>query len=71
MLRAGYRPRISGENIAFGPQSAEEVVAGWLGSPGHCANIMGPRFQEIGVGVASGRKRGRIYWVQTFGAPLR
>ena len=71
VLRAGYRPRISGENIAFGPQSAEEVVAGWLGSPGHCANIMEPRFQEIGVGVASGRKRGRIYWVQTFGAPLR
>jgi uncharacterized protein YkwD len=69
VLRAGYDPRLSGENIAFGPESAEEVVAGWLDSPGHCANIMDPRFEHIGVGVATGKKRGRIYWVQTFGAP--
>ena len=69
VLRAGYDPRLSGENIAFGPETAEEVVAGWLDSPGHCANIMEPRFEHIGVGVATGKKRGRIYWVQTFGAP--
>jgi uncharacterized protein YkwD len=70
VLSAGYRPRLSGENIAYGPESAEEVVAGWLDSPGHCANIMDPRFQDIGVGLATGRKRGQIYWVQTFGAPI-
>ena len=69
VLRAGYQPRLSGENIALGPESAEEVVAGWLDSPGHCANIMEPRFQEIGIGLAIGKKRGQIYWVQTFGAP--
>lgn len=68
--RAGYQSRLTGENIAYGPESAEEVVAGWLASPGHCANIMEPRFQDIGVGLAIGRKRGQIYWVQTFGAPL-
>jgi len=67
--RAGYQSRLTGENIAYGPQSAEEVVAGWLASPGHCENIMDPRFQEIGVGFATGRKRGQIYWVQTFGEP--
>jgi uncharacterized protein YkwD len=67
--RAGYRSRLTGENIALGPESAEEVVAGWLKSPGHCENIMEPRFQDIGVGLAVGRKRGQIYWVQTFGAP--
>jgi uncharacterized protein YkwD len=69
VLRAGYKSRLTGENIALGPESAEEVVAGWLDSPGHCANIMDPRFQEIGVGLATGRKRGQIYWVQNFGAP--
>jgi uncharacterized protein YkwD len=69
VLRAGYKPRLSGENIAYGPVSAEEVVAGWLASPGHCANIMEPRFRDIGVALAKGRKRGEIYWVQTFGAP--
>ena len=67
--RAGYPHRLAGENIALGPESAEEVVAGWLASPGHCSNIMEPRFQDIGVGLASGRKRGQIYWVQSFGAP--
>jgi len=69
VLRAGYKPRLTGENIALGPESAEEVVAGWLASPGHCANIMDSRFHDIGVGLATGRKRGQIYWVQTFGAP--
>jgi uncharacterized protein YkwD len=69
VLRAGYQSRLTGENIAYGPESAEEVVAGWLASPGHCANIMDPRFQNIGVGLATGRKRGQIYWVQTFGEP--
>jgi uncharacterized protein YkwD len=69
VLRAGYRPRLTGENIAYGPESAEEVVAGWLASPGHCANIMDPRFEHIGVAFSTGRKRGQIYWVQTFGAP--
>lgn len=67
--RAGYESRLTGENIAFGPESAEEVVAGWLASPGHCANIMDARFQEIGVGLSLGRKRGQIYWVQNFGVP--
>lgn len=68
--RTGYRWRLTGENIAFGPESAEEVVAGWLASPGHCANIMDARFLEIGVGVAEGRKRGHVYWVQSFATPL-
>jgi uncharacterized protein YkwD len=69
VLRAGYQSRLTGENIALGPESAEEVVAGWLASPGHCANIMESRFQHIGVGLATGKARGQIYWVQTFGAP--
>jgi uncharacterized protein YkwD len=60
VLRAGYQPRLSGENIAYGPVSAEEVVAGWLASPGHCANIMDSRFQHIGVGLATGAKRGPL-----------
>jgi uncharacterized protein YkwD len=70
VLRAGYESRLTGENIALGPESAEEVVSGWLASPGHCENIMDPRFQDIGVGLAIGRNRGQIYWVQVFGAPV-
>jgi uncharacterized protein YkwD len=67
----GYRLLLTGENIAFGPETASEVVNGWLGSPGHCANIMHPRFREMGVAVALGRQRGHFYWVQELGNPAR
>jgi uncharacterized protein YkwD len=66
--RAGYLPRLVGENIAFGPESAEEVVRGWLESTGHCENIMDARFTQIGIGLAEGSRRGHIYWVQNFGS---
>lgn len=66
---AGYAARLTGENIAFGPESAEEVVSGWLASAGHCANLMDGRFRHMGIGFATGREPGRIYWVQTLGAP--
>jgi uncharacterized protein YkwD len=67
--RLGYRSRLTGENIAYGPESAEEVVAGWLDSPGHCANIMEPRFREMGIAYAIANERERIYWVQLFALP--
>jgi uncharacterized protein YkwD len=67
---AGYREKLVGENIAYGPESAEEVVRGWLDSPGHCENIMDTRFAEMGVAFAAGRtaKHG-LYWVQLLAAP--
>jgi uncharacterized protein YkwD len=62
---AGYREKLVGENIAYGPQTADEVVRGWLDSPGHCENIMDARFAEMGVAFAAGQvtKHG-LYWVQ-------
>jgi uncharacterized protein YkwD len=66
----GYQEKLVGENIAYGPKSAEEVVQGWLDSPGHCENIMDPRFAEMGIAYAAGRasKRG-LYWVQLLADP--
>jgi uncharacterized protein YkwD len=72
-LRAtGYRERLVGENIAYGPTTADEVMAGWLHSPGHCENIMDPRFVEMGLALAPGRgaRRG-LYWDQEFAAPAK
>ena len=60
--QAGYSMRAVGENIAHGQQSPEEVVQGWMNSPGHCANIM-KNFKEIGVGFVAGKNM----WVQNFG----
>jgi uncharacterized protein YkwD len=56
------------ENIAAGQRSAEQVVAAWMGSPGHKANILRDGVTEIGVGRAAGGSFG-TYWVQDFGAP--
>jgi uncharacterized protein YkwD len=67
---SGYQEKLVGENIAYGPKSADEVVRGWLDSPGHCENIMDVRFSEVGLAYAagSGSKSG-LYWVQVFAAP--
>jgi uncharacterized protein YkwD len=66
----GYQEKLVGENIAYGPKSADEVVQGWLDSPGHCENIMDPRFAEMGIAYATGQasKHG-LYWVQVLAAP--
>ncbi|MCM2287699.1 MAG: CAP domain-containing protein [Sulfuritalea sp.] len=67
--RAGYRYRAIGENIAGGQLQPEEAVAGWLNSPGHCANLMSPAFTEMGVAFAVNRQsRMGVYWTQEFGA---
>lgn len=67
---AGYAEKLVGENIAYGPTSADEVVQGWLDSPGHCENIMDPRFAEMGIAYAPGRvQRHGLYWVQLLVAP--
>ncbi len=65
----GYRWRFVGENIAAGQGSPEQVVAGWLASPGHCANIMSPDFDEMGAAYAVNPKAAMdIYWTQVFGS---
>jgi len=66
----GYRESLVGENIAYGPATVEEVVQGWLASPGHCQNIMDPRFAEMGLAYAPGQKgRQGLYWVQLLAEP--
>lgn len=66
----GYREKLVGENIAYGPKSPEEVVQGWLESPGHCENIMDPRFAEMGIAYAAGQASRRgLYWVQLLAIP--
>ena len=66
----GYREKLVGENIAYGPPSVDEVMRGWLDSPGHCENIMDPRFVEMGLALAAGHgSRQGLYWVQVLAEP--
>ncbi|MGJ7517085.1 CAP domain-containing protein [Pseudomonas baetica] len=67
---AGYRGRQIGENIAAGQGSPSKAMAGWLASPGHCANLMNPMFTQVGAGYATqARSDEGVYWTMLFGAP--
>jgi uncharacterized protein YkwD len=73
MRAVGWAGRRSGENIFGGERNggsltAAEVVEGWMESPGHCSNIMDPRFKTLGVGYAAvPRSHLGNYWTQDFG----
>jgi uncharacterized protein YkwD len=69
---AGYYYSSLGENIAAGYITPQEVVQGWMNSPGHRANIMNAGYQELGVGYYylandTGNVNYNYYWTQEFG----
>jgi uncharacterized protein YkwD len=53
------------ENIARGYGTAAAVVAGWMDSPGHRANILNCDLKAVGIGVAYGPSG--PWWTQDFG----
>jgi len=67
--RAGYAYRRTAENVAAGQFSVEEVMSGWMNSPGHRKNILGS-FSQIGTACATGED-GTTYWCVTFGTAKR
>ncbi len=69
----GYKYITTGENLILGNfESEKEVVASWMASPGHRANILNNRYTEIGVSVIKGTYNRETVWigVQEFGLPL-
>ncbi|MEK4715127.1 CAP domain-containing protein [Sporosarcina sp. FSL K6-5500] len=62
MKSNGITYKSAAENIAMGQRTAEEVVKGWMESPGHRQNILTPGFTHIGIGYD---KNGN-YWTQQF-----
>jgi uncharacterized protein YkwD len=61
MLRFDVKGRIAGENLAWGTgtaSSARAIVAAWLASPEHRANLLRPSFRRIGVGDLIGPFQG-------------
>ncbi|MBI2642553.1 MAG: hypothetical protein HYW97_01790 [Candidatus Wildermuthbacteria bacterium] len=70
---AGYEYITIGENLALGNfENDEKLVEAWMNSPGHRANILNVKYQEIGVAVGKGTYKGNTRWlaVQIFGKPL-
>jgi len=67
MRAAGYD--VSGgwaENIARGYATPAAVMAGWMKSPDHRANILNCDLKAIGVGAARATN-GELFWTQDFG----
>jgi uncharacterized protein YkwD len=69
-----------GENIAWGTLSLatpRAIVASWMASPGHRANILDPHYRETGIGVSphpiSSRAHGQAgaIYTQDFGVIMR
>lgn len=60
----GVSYRGSGENIAYGQRSPEEVMKAWMNSSGHRANILNEKYTSIGVGCYE--QNGTLYWAQLF-----
>jgi uncharacterized protein YkwD len=70
MTAAGYRFSTAAENIAAGQRTPQDVMTGWMNSPGHRANILNCALHEIGVGYAtSSSSQYGVYWTQDFGTP--
>ena len=65
---AGVVSNYTGENVACGHSSAQQVVKAWLNSPGHKDNILNSNFTKIGVGLEKNVGNGyRGYaWAQLF-----
>ncbi len=53
-----------GENIAYGQESAKQVMNSWMNSQGHRENILNKDYKEIGIGAYT--DNGTTYWVQLF-----
>jgi uncharacterized protein YkwD len=77
IVRQGYPPILVGENLAWAEldkSTPAHIVSLWMQSPGHRANILEPRYRDIGIGMAykapepqSSPKQAAIY-TTTFGA---
>jgi uncharacterized protein YkwD len=70
VTRAGYAWSTWGENIAAGYDTVRAVVDGWMQSDGHCANIMNPRFRDMGLACAqSDTSDYGKYWTMDLATP--
>ena len=69
--QAGYNYKYAGENLAIGFFESEEVYNAWLNSPSHKANIVNPKYTEVGTAILRGFGSGNaIIVVQEFGSQL-
>lgn len=74
--QSGYEHARFGENLYVGAlrsASARHVVAAWLRSPPHRANILDPAFREVGAALVRADgvfyDGGAVVWIAAFASP--
>lgn len=63
----GYHGWAGAENAFCGYVTPEQAIEGWLGSPGHRANLFDPNPREVGLGYYLRESDDRGYVTQNFG----
>ena len=67
--KAGYRFVYAGENLAINFDESVDVQKAWIASPGHKANLINDKFDEIGIATYEGvyKNQRTTFVVQLFG----
>ena len=62
----GITDKGCGENLCWYADTPEDAVTSWMGSEGHKANILNPKYTQIGLGVYASKQYNSKVWVQEF-----
>jgi hypothetical protein len=52
---SGYDYQKAGENLAYGFNSSQDTVIGWMNSPSHRENLLDANYTEVGFGFANAK----------------
>lgn len=70
ITKLGYNWTWCAENIAWNQRSVEQVMEGWMNSPGHRKNILSPSAEELGIGIVLSTKQ-EPYYCTVFAKPAK
>lgn len=73
ITQTGYQYLYAGENLAKGFRNTPNMIQAWMNSPTHRANIVSPKYTDIGVAVVPGTLQGKetVLVVQMFATPQK
>ena len=69
--RAGYKARLTAENVGTGQIDFNEVMRGWKDSPGHNKNLLMTDADHMGVALVQDPKTEfKSFWTLVIGSPM-
>lgn len=69
--RAGYKARLTAENVGTGQVDFNEVMRGWEESPGHNKNLLTPDATNMGIALVQDPKTEfKSFWTLVIASPM-